>query len=747
MKENICEKIENDEFYQNFLRDGVSSQQTEASKFFSYTEQINKLSEGLEALSTELQSQVREQHGALLSQASHAGKLDGSLGVVHRHMESLVAAGNRLKNHVNTPYVILESQTKVLGRLHETTHILRQAGIFLQLYKKLLATKEFEKQATIFHEIDSLIEDDALNSVKFLKDEITHVQSNRRKLITLADKELNTALKNLNVDIVQRSLQIFSNLQILRKYITDLLDTFVGDIKQSIKECFTAPETKIAGSRETEAKNPAKSAMRAPGKAPALTTSLHFRAKLWNALEWLFSEEIYSFSAQIRFLHKCVRNSGLMDADMEIEEQWWRGLQDLLKKSFSSCPPHIAQCLQQGLPKLVAETKSLFTKLQIDSPFDDDIYQSLESGFLEKCGSNLKATISAVDLPTEDAIDALIRAASTELGTAVVDQRICDMVTNVVMSCNRDVWNKLESSIKLGTDSKQIVDIPNSAQIQNTMIANLITYHADAVKRLVENLGSVYAGSTSAKRLLDNLQIGQNLVLAILQQIFDSISSAVHDIMISMHREPGLNVSTSSSVSLYMKELQEFLARVWTAHIAPFADKDTVSKCGRELASKCIEFFIRNVAILRPLSQIGRNKIRIDCQHLEVVLAPIVGDLASLGKPFRALRAFSTILTLTPKELSEHSMDPDNPIPSYIILLMMFSFAGADVASPNVTAGWSNEKLMQWLDGHTSNRERLELISGALHKYRNTVRQKNITQYDPVYPLIASGLENALSNL
>uniref|UniRef100_A0A6B2EG50 Conserved oligomeric Golgi complex subunit 5 n=1 Tax=Phlebotomus kandelakii TaxID=1109342 RepID=A0A6B2EG50_9DIPT len=746
MKENICEKIENDEFYQNFLREGVS-QPVEVSKFFSYTEQINKLSEGLEALSTELQSQVREQHGALLSQASHAGKLDGTLGVVHGHMQSLVGAANRLKSHVSAPYGVLESRTKVLGRLHETTHILRQAGIFLQLHKKLLGTKEFEKQAIIFHEIDSLIENEVLNSVKFLKEEITHVQSNRRKLITLADKELNTALKNLNVDTVQRSLQIFSNLQILRKYIDDLLETFIGDIRQSIKECFTAPETKLPGARDAEPRSQAKVAMRAPGKAPALTTSLHFRAKLWNALEWLFAEEIFSFSGQIRFLQKCVRNSGLMDADMEIEGQWWRGLEELLKTSFSSCPPHIGQCLQQGLPKLVAETKSLFTKLQMDSPFREDIYQSLEAGFLEKCGSNLKATISAVDLPSEDTLDALIRAASTELGTAIVDQRLCDMVTSVVMSCNRDVWNKLESSIKLGTDSKQIVDIPNSAQIQNTSIANLISYHAEAVRRMIDNLGSAFATSGSAKRLLENLQVGQNLVLAILQQIFDSIASAVHDIMISMHREPALNVSTSSSVSLYMKELHEFLSRVWGTHIGPFSDKETVSRCGRELASRCIELFIRNVAILRPLSQIGRNKIRIDCQHLEVVLVSIVGDLGTLGKPFRAIRAFNTILTLTPKELSEHSMDPNNPIPSYILLLMIFSFAGADLTSPNVTAGWSNEKLMQWLDGHTYNRERLELISGALHKYRNTVRQKNITQYDPIYPLIASGLEKALQSL
>lgn len=35
----------------------------------------------------------------------------------------------------------------------------------------------------------------------------------------------------------------------------------------------------------------------------------------------------------------------------------------------------------------------------------------------------------------------------------------------------------------------------------------------------------------------------------------------------------------------------------------------------------------------------------------------------------------------------------------------------------------------------------LELVNGALQRYRTIVRQRNIAQYDPVYPLIASYVE------
>lgn len=42
---------------------------------------------------------------------------------------------------------------------------------------------------------------------------------------------------------------------------------------------------------------------------------------------------------------------------------------------------------------------------------------------------------------------------------------------------------------------------------------------------------------------------------------------------------------------------------------------------------------------------------------------------------------------------------------------------------------------------------RLELVTGALQKYRNVVRQKNVIKYDPIYPIISSYLENVYKNL
>lgn len=127
---------------------------------------------------------------------------------------------------------------------------------------------------------------------------------------------------------------------------------------------------------------------------------------------------------------------------------------------------------------------------------------------------------------------------------------------------------------------------------------------------------------------------------------------------------------------------------------------------GAELASHCIELFVRNLAIIRPLSIGGRNRLKSDCQHLETALKPIINDLSILGKPYRLLRAISTFIILSPEDLSKQSHDFDSPVSPYILLLLLFGYAGNDLTSPHIAAGWSHEKLIQWLDGHTSEKER-----------------------------------------
>lgn len=182
-----------------------------------------------------------------------------------------------------------------------------------------------------------------------------------------------------------------------------------------------------------------------------------------------------------------------------------------------------------------------------------------------------------------------------------------------------------------------ISDVPNAVQLQNIIHSNTIFEHHVCVKRMLQNLGGDFLNTRSAQSIVESLEYGSKIVHKVVQQLCDSMKSAAAIILLSIHREPGLNSdrAVSSAPSLYMKELQEFLARAWDYHISPFHDKQLTESYGKGLAERCVEFFLWNVATIRPISASGRQRLKSDCQHLENALNLLVGDLSIMSRTFR----------------------------------------------------------------------------------------------------------------
>lgn len=397
-----------------------------SSSTLSISEQIKKLSEGVEQLSNELQSRVRQQHGALLSQASQASTLKSALDAVNGHMSHLEAGAERLKTQINTPYALLENQTRVLARLHEASHLLRQVGSFLHLFRKLqAASKDPTAQAGILFEIEPLLDDKQLTQIDFISEERTIATTTRQRINNLANRNLTSGLKDSDQNKVVNSLQIYANLQTLSKCIDTLLDTFTSDIQHSIKECFVGTDVTKLGSKKQKS---SASKSRGPGKTPTLTTSQHFRTKLWTSLEWLFDEEIMNYWTQVSFLEKCIENVNQSPASSElfqsnnIKQRFWVSVEQLLRTSFGNCAAHVSQYLKQDLPKLLAAARTLQTKigqkyffkwvdfesyvvfcdsLFVLSIYSETVFESLDAGYLEKCGINMKAPLHGIDMPTQ----------------------------------------------------------------------------------------------------------------------------------------------------------------------------------------------------------------------------------------------------------------------------------------------------------------------------------------------------------
>lgn len=168
-------------------------------------------------------------------------------------------------------------------------------------------------------------------------------------------------------------------------------------------------------------------------------------------------------------------------------------------------------------------------------------------------------------------------------------------------------------------------------------------------------------------------------------------------------------------------------------------------RCG-EIAIRCIELFVRHTILLRPSSPItegGRQRLKADYIYLESVLKILCPNVSELGRPFKLLKAMTSLITLSPVEIISNYTE-GSVVPSSTILLLLFSHAGPELASPHQNTGWSLQKLSSWLDEHQSERERLDLIAGALQRYEALIRQKNSINYDPVYPLMSQFLERVI---
>jgi len=366
-----------------------------------------------------------------------------------------------------------------------------------------------------------------------ITEEKKNILTIKKRLISLGHKELSNGLKLKNQQQIIKSLQIFSNLNILNKCLYDLLDIYINDIKNSLKECFNGTDVnnlivKKQLNSTNNVNNPNVNKM--PGKTPSLTTSLNYRNKLWTAFEWFFNDELFILCQQILLLKKSliniqlnINNNSESNNDeiiKNIDKIYWNKFEKLLIKTFNETNAHIKQCLEHDLPKLLSCIRNFEMKINHKEFLINNLtYNKLQIGYLEKCCLNLKTILTGIDVPTQETIDLFIRTTSNELSLAIIDENLLLLITNIIITCNNELYNKIKNHIKYGVEIQQVVDIPNTGQLNNIIFANLIYYHNECIKRMINNLGNKYKLTKSAYNLIENLKDGDFIILQIIKQL------------------------------------------------------------------------------------------------------------------------------------------------------------------------------------------------------------------------------------
>ncbi|KAI5704813.1 hypothetical protein M8J75_009061 [Diaphorina citri] len=659
---DVWHVLEKDDFLCQFLKPKSSPDQKPLellSQTLAVSEQLARLSHGINLLDKELNKQVFEKHEDLVSQATWVDKLESVLALMQAHVQCLLASIERLRSKVVEPFSRIELQTLILGRLHTTSDVLRRVSTAVQIFTSL---------GTLDQEMNKVVN----RAVKTVED---------------------AALSALSIDV----------------------------LNESDKQRSKGGPGKASGSTY-----------------PAGNVS-NFRAKLWSAWGKFLDTTVYSTCAQMALVQSVMERGDLASI-------FWVQVVMILSKALSRAAQgssYIKQALEGEHPKLLRLHLDLHKRLiKINASIFTSIKEcgsQFENAYLSKSLARLLDAVHSMfasGVPTSEQVDGFCRTVTSELGVSLIDEALSRAVARNIGKSVRLFCLKCEQSIAF--------DNLTTNQQLNISLANTVFLLATNLQRVLDNTSSLDAEASS--EITKSFGNADNVMKMILTPLSGAIKSAVDTIVLSMHQEdfaPG-NGTSDAGNSLYMKELHEFLQRVAVTYLAPFQNVALVSEYCLEITARTLEMFIRHACMVRPLSGAGRTKLANDFKKIETAVSPLCKQLSQLGKTYRLLRSLRPLLLQSPEEIAQCPLLGD-VIPYSYVLMLLFSHGPPEIVSPHESANWSLLQLSQWLDKHSQESDKLELISGTLQRYQTLVRESNLPSFHEVYPVMKSLLDTALS--
>ncbi|KAI4498081.1 hypothetical protein M0802_006905 [Mischocyttarus mexicanus] len=746
------EVIKNDEFFKQFLNGDLKN--TEIDKVLSVVQQLNKLGQAIEVLRSELQNQVLANYEDLLSQATWVEKLEDVLSIMQTHVQNLLLAVERLRGKIVEPFNRIETQAIVLSRLHETSDLLRRVARMQHLSKRLgsqmtnvIQGPDIIKVANNLHELEQLMSDTDLNGLDIIADDQQAVKAHRAVVKRVATHTLTQGLQAMDRVKVSTAIQVFQNLGIVNEAIEITIANNLANIKKNTIESF---DVLLSKSQDIIKKV-------APGRAstPTPGTSGNLRTRIWENLDRLFQDALFSQCIQIELLQKTLLENHAKEFN-DLSETFWTKVNLLLSEVLiarSQGSSLVKQALEGEYPKFLRLFLDLSKRLKDRSQsfgtynINRNVLSSFENAYLSRSVSRLLDPVHTMfcgtNLPNQDEIDTLIRTVTNELSVSLVDDGLSIVVARNVSKSIRLFCLKCEQGLISGGEASQVIDSPTAGQQTNVTLANLLHYLSSQVNRVIANLSSglPVEGSTIISSAIKESDV---LTKSILSPLLASISDAIESIILTIHDDPDFrdtnnHLGKDISCSLYMRELQGFILRSVNTFLIPY--KKSSSGYRMSVASRCIELFMRHACLLRPLTDFGRKKLIMDFTQMEIAVSPLCGggQLSLLEQQqYRRLRALKALLLQKPEDMVEKVLeDPsENSVPPSLLLLHLFSGAPPELLSPHQSAGWSIGRLSQWIDSHPEEKDRIALSKGSLERYQLTIQQNNIPSFHPLFPLM-----------
>ncbi|KAG9490032.1 hypothetical protein GDO78_005767 [Eleutherodactylus coqui] len=798
-----------DDCYTDFLRDDFDVKTYTSLSIHQavIAEQLAKLAQGISQLDKELHVQVVARHEDLLAQATGMESLEGVLQMMQTRIGALQSAIDRIRIKIVDPYNKIVSRTAQLARLQSACDLLRRIIRILYLSKRLQGqlqggSREITKAAQSLNELDYLSQGVDLSGIEVIENDLLFIGRARLEVENQAKRLLEQGVETQNPTQVGTALQVFYNLGALKDTITSVVDSYCTALDENINNALDI-KVLTQTSQAVQRGAPGRAAMPQPGNTAA------FRAALWTNMEKLM-DQIYAACVQVQHLqkvlmkkrdpvsHVCFIDEIVKDGQSDILYTFWNAVTQILSSHFekaTTSSTFLKQAFEGEYPKLLRlyndlwrrlqqysqnlqgsftsngnsdfvpeiqqiedDTKDVFMMKKLDHDPEKTLKDSLqpyEAAYLSKSLSRLFDPINLVfpsggrNTPSADELESIIKTIASEMNVAAVEPNLCTAVSKNVAKTIQLFGVKSEQLLSTQGDASQVIGPLTEGQRRNVAVVNSLYRLHQSIEKVISSQS--FLPEAAEKNIATAMKNIDNLMGNAVQPLINSVSDSVEAIIITMHQEDFSGSVMNSGkpdvpCSLYMKELQGFIARVMTDYFRHFDCTEFVYDNTEAIAQRAIELFIRNASLLRPLGEGGKMRLAADFAQMELAVAPLCRRVADLGRSYRLLRSFRPLLFQTSEHIA-NSASVGDLIPFSVILQFLFTRAPPELKSPYQRAEWSIARYSQWLDDHPSEKDRLVLIRGALEAYVQSVKAREGKEFASVYPVMVQLLQKATSSL
>lgn len=301
--------LQSDSIFKHFFDDNFNPKSFTLIEGVTISEQINKISNGIEILNKHLHNLICEKFEDLLAQASNIEEFEDILKGINSKIQILLTNLERLRAKLIEPHNKISFQVVLLNRLQITCDLLRRVIRIIHLNKRLqqnkldiesnTITREITKVAQCINEIEFLLgEEPKLNEIEIIQNDCSKMRNIKNDLIEISHDLLMSGLQKQDQIAIGSALQVFYSLKMLNDKVNQIIVGKQEYISKSIKDAIDfnslVPKSYQKGG---------------PGGAVIPMTynqNVNFRNSFWNNIDSLF-EKIYISFNQMNILYKILK--------------------------------------------------------------------------------------------------------------------------------------------------------------------------------------------------------------------------------------------------------------------------------------------------------------------------------------------------------------------------------------------------------------------------------------------------------